>query len=1062
MEGKIGRSIVGLRARGFQSVWLAASFLFVSLVPIRAFPKQVEKQNRPAAVTSIGKVGRLIGEGRTDVPVRLRGVVTHYDSEWHVFLIQAGRNARYVDPDALTVLKQVPWWTLKQSLTTLALMGFLTLLAILWITVLRLRVHEQTRLIADRLRREATREDRYRELFENANDVIFTCDSEGRMTSLNRAGERLLLRNRSEVVRHEIGDFLTPESSEVIEKVLEGKHPDDNLQTVEVELLSAIGDRVPLEVNLHPFLDGGQAAGWQGIGRDISERKRSEANLAAERNLLRVLMDNVPDYIYFKDRDSRIIRVNEATAKAFGFDDPAKVVGKGDWDFFTEEHAQEAYADEQEIIRTGHAILAKEERETWPDGRVTWSSTTKMPLRDSNGNIVGTFGVSRNITERRQFGEELRKAKEAAESASRAKSEFLANMSHEIRTPMNGIMGMTELALDTPLSSEQREYLTMVKSSADSLLTLINDILDFSKIEAGRLSLDLAEFDLQDLLSNTLRQLSVRGSQKGLEVAWRCGPGVPERMVGDAGRVRQVLVNLVGNAIKFTEQGEVVVSVGLESSQAENLVLHFKIRDTGIGIPPEKRQGIFDAFTQVDSSTTRKYGGTGLGLAIASHLVELMGGKIWLESELGKGSTFHFTARLGQARAETKEQPAREVISLKGLPVLVVDDNMTNRKILDSMLKHWLMTPELASSGSEGLAALEHATTAGAPFPLVILDAQMPEMDGFSLAERIRQDPRLAGATIMMLTSAGQRGDVARCRELGIAVYLVKPIRQSELLEAILAAMGRTPVAREQETVIHRHTLRENRQRLEILLVEDNAVNQQLVTRLLEKRGHRVTVASDGREALARLRNSRFDLALMDVQMPVMDGFKATAAIRQRERTTGSHLPIIAMTAHAMEGDRDRCLAAGMDAYISKPVRGDELITLVEETGHPKQVERGAPIERTAAEVFDRSEAVRRLQGDETLLTELAELFLKEFPSQLADIRDAMAMGDFAGVERAAHSIKGSIGNFGAHRAFQAALNLEKAGHQGKSEDFCRLLIVLEEETEELKSKLLALVTEKA
>jgi PAS domain S-box-containing protein len=665
---------------------------------------------------------------------------------------------------------------------------------------------------------------------------------------------------------------------------------------------------------------------------DVTEYKRVEQELAKERSLFDALMDNIPDTIYFQDTEGRFIRINKAQARLLGIADPNDALGKTDFDYFPPEVAQRFHESEKKLLQSGNLILDHVQSAVTPDGQPIWFSATEAPLYDDQGRIIGLVGISRDITGRKLVEAELERAKEDAEKANQAKSEFLANMSHEIRTPMNGIIGMTELALDTPLNTDQREYLTMVKDSADALLTLINDILDFSKIEAGKLTMDETDFNVQDILANTLRSLAVRASQKNLELIWSAKPGVPENVRGDAGRIRQVMMNLVGNAIKFTERGEVAATVRVKDRREHDTLLQFSVRDTGMGIAPEKQKTIFEAFTQADNSMTRRFGGTGLGLTISSRLVEMMGGKIWLESEPGKGSTFHFTARLGLSKTRPLDSIPKEVDSLQGLNVLVVDDNATNRKILMAMLRHWSMEPVAVSSGDEGLEALRTANSVGKPFPLVLLDAQMPGMDGFSLVDQIKLDPRLTGATIMMLTSAGRRGDAARCRELGIAVYLIKPIRQSELLEAILAALGK-PVREERATVITRHTLREKRQKLQILLVEDNAVNQQLVLRLLEKRDHNVTVASDGREALALFRKSTFDAILMDVQMPVMNGFQATAAIRQEEESTGTHIPVIAMTAHAMEGDRERCLAAGMDAYISKPVQVNELIAITEKLG---------------------------------------------------------------------------------------------------------------------------------
>jgi two-component system sensor histidine kinase/response regulator len=787
-----------------------------------------------------------------------------------------------------------------------------------------------------RVEQELAKERHYfNALMDNIPDTIYFQDTEGRFLRINKAQARLLgLDDPNEALGKTDFDYFPSEVAQGLHQIEQKLLETGNLILDHIQCVTKPDGRtIWFSATEAPLYDDqGRIIGLVGISRNITDRRWVEQELDNERNLFNALMDNVPDAIYFKDMESHFIRISQAQASAFGLRDPDEAVGKMDSDFFTDEHARQALADEQEIIRTGQPILAKEEKETWPDGHQTWVSTTKLALRNANRNIVGTLGISRNITDRKQMEAELEEAKEYAEQANRAKSEFLANMSHEIRTPMNGIIGMTELALDTPLSSEQREYLTLVKDSADALLGLINDILDYSKIEAGKLTLDPTEFNLQDALTNTLRSLSVRASQKNLELVWGTGRGVPERVFGDAGRLRQVIVNLVGNGIKFTEHGEVAVLVRVQSQQDQSILLHFSVRDTGIGVAPERQKAIFEAFTQADSSMTRRFGGTGLGLSISSRLVKMMGGEIWLESDLGKGSTFHFTTRLGLTKASQAECAPKEVINLRGLNVLVVDDNSTNRKILNAMLTHWLMQPTIASSGKEGLAILEKAASAGTPFPLILLDAQMPEMDGFRLAEHIKQNPKLAGATIMMLTSAGQRGDAARCRELGIAVYLIKPIRQSELLEAILAALG-MPIRKERPSVITRHTLRENRRKLQILLAEDNIVNQQLALRLLEKRGHTVTMAADGGEALSLLKKSPFDLVLMDVQMPVMDGFQATEAIRQGEKNTGGHIPIIAMTAHAMEGDRERCLAAGMDAYISKPINGNELIAMAEEIG---------------------------------------------------------------------------------------------------------------------------------
>ena len=1053
--------------------------------------------------------------------------------------------------------------------------------------------------VAERKRAErALRESEavYNSLVESLPLNVFQKDLEGRVIfgnqryceTLGRTLDKLVGRTDLDLFPQEFAEKDRQDDAQVIatgavlEDIEEHRKPDGEL--IYVHVLKG-----PV------FNSNGEIAGVQGLFWDVTARRKAEAALEKERYLLHTLMDSLPHNIYFKDVDSRYIRINRALADCFGLSDAGEAEGKTDFDFFSDEHARRAKADEEQVMQSGQAMLDKVETETWIDGRSTWAVTTKLPLYDEQGEVIGTFGISRDITEEKRAAEALRisemkyrtlfdssrdaillvspedgfvsgnpaaislygceneqqfcsfspadlspetqpdgrlssekaqetmakvmeegshffewthkrldgseffatvlltrlelegkrllqatvrdvteqkraaealkTAKEAAETASRAKSVFLANMSHEIRTPMNVIIGMTELVLDTPLAAEQRDYLMAVQESGEALLSLINDILDFSKIEAGRLDLDHSLFDLHETLGDTMKWLAIRAHGKGLELACHIRSEVPIAVIGDRGRLRQVVVNLIVNAIKFTDYGEVVLRVDRQQQDNGEVQLHFSVSDTGIGVPDAKLAVIFDVFEQADSSTMRRYGGTGLGLAISSKLVELMNGRIWVESRPGEGSIFHFTARFKTPGEEAAIQMSVEPSVIQDTRVLVVDDNATNRFILEEMLTNWTMKPMTASGAHEALEMMRIARENGEPFPLVITDVHMPDADGFSLVEQIKQDSQMGSTVIMMLTSGDYPGDISRCEELGVAAYLLKPIKQSELFDAVVMALGVTTAEVPSDDTQAGEQLNLAKP-VRVLLAEDSLVNQKLAVGLLGKRGHTVFVANNGKEAIAALAAHQFDLIIMDVQMPEMDGLEATAVIRAREKQTGTHVPIIAMTAHAMKGDRERCLAAGMDQYVAKPIRVKHLFDAMAEVLGQSVVGGDRPVvgDAQSAEVptsdcrgqwgcanqLDWREALKAVRGDRELLRIMVDAVIEDSPRLLKEIREAIAAQNPSALRMAAHTLKGSIRYFGKSDAFEKAFALEEMGKNGNLGNASDVLQTLEQRMAEL------------
>ncbi len=772
-----------------------------------------------------------------------------------------------------------------------------------------------------------------------------------------------------------------------------------------------------------PFMDeSGKPLHYVSIRTDITERKKLDAEMQKQRDFYERIIETLGEGIYVQDADGRCTYMNSEAERLLGWD-RQEFLGKPVHDTIHTQTADGHPLSAEEcpigkMTRTGQRIFTDDEVFVTRSGQVFPVAVVSQGVFDE-GEYQGAVVAFQDITSRKQAEQAMREAKEAAEEASRAKSDFLANMSHEIRTPMNGIIGMTELALDTELNAEQREYLGLVKSSADALLAIVNDILDFSKIEAGKMTIDAVEFNLQNMLSQTARSIALRAHQKGLELLLDIAPDIPETLIGDPGRIRQIVVNLLGNAIKFTHRGEIVVKAEkVEPPLSHGKVsLHISVRDTGIGIPEDKFQEIFESFSQADTSTTRKYGGTGLGLTISTRLVELMKGCIWLESEVGKGSVFHIVIDLESAT--TTGDMSTKIEQFAGMQVLVVDDNMASRDLAVELLSRWKMSPRAVASGQQAIAELKQAESQGQPYRLLLIDSQMPDMDGFELIDVLGKQNEPNVSVIMMLTSEGQRKEVERYRQTGGLAYLLKPYSQSDLLDSIMSTLG---LLEAENTPVRNHVKR-SKLSLNILLAEDNNINQTLAVRLLERFGHRVMIAENGVEAVNHWLAGSFDLILMDVDMPEMNGYAATEKIRNAEQQSGGHIPIIGLTAHVMEGSREECLAAGMDAYLSKPIDTNALWLELEKI-KKDDLDSSVNSEKNPFD-FNLERALGMMDNDHVLFREIVNIYLEDYPRHIEKLGTAIAQQDTKNMRHYAHTIKGMLSVFAVSEIADIAENIE-------------------------------------
>lgn len=862
-------------------------------------------------------------------------------------------------------------------------------------------------------------------LLTSAPGAIVTVRKDGSILGVNPAFERLFGYAAEQAIGEDLNELIVPAGERDAAMQLDKRVEDAEVVVTEVVRRRRDGHLLPVRASAAPVQSVDEDI-MLVLYDDISDMKHAEQALRDAERQYRSLVESASDLVWKIDREGKWTFLNPACERIYGVK-PAALVGR----LFVERadpshHKLDLQAIEQ--VLSGTELVDHETVHRDEENQAKHLSFAARPLRDAAGAIVGAHGIARDVTDRAAARQALVEAREEAERAVEAKSAFLANMSHEIRTPMNGVLGMLELLMDTPLDAEQLRSADLARSSAEALLHIINDILDFSKIEAGHLEFEEIPFDLAALVDSSVRLLAPRASERGVELLYDVSPRLPRLVRGDPSRLRQVITNLVSNAVKFTHEGEVVVTASPVTASENKAVVAFSVRDTGIGISPDKLESIFQEFSQADVSTTRRYGGTGLGLAIARKIVSMMGGELKVSSEERKGSEFNFTVPLTIERDAEGIATTPVVGRLEGLRGIVVDDNPTNRRIVCGMLTAAGVTVDEAPDADTALDVMLKAATHGAPYSLAIIDGYMPERDGFDLARTMRTMPELVGTRAMMLTSAGQRGDGQRCREVGIAAYLTKPVSRIELLEAAAAMIAGSPTHSE---LITRHSIEETRRRVRILLAEDNPVNQEVAAAMLRRRGHHVDIVGDGQTAVTAARTGAYDLILMDIQMPMMDGLAATRAIR--ETTPLTDLPIVAMTAHAMSGERERCLEAGMTAYLPKPFKPHELFAAVEGWGVAvtgAQPHSDPTVDETADVPVDLDEFRRSMReaGVEDAVGTLLDTFLQDAPQRMKALTQATDAADTAAIEASAHAFKSAARTIMARRLADLLQQLEDAG----------------------------------